>query len=276
MKRAMSSMMRGLPLLREQITSRDLKVASSEMNQFALRQLRTLTDTAKGPGNLDRQRGSSPLNASGSAQAESPSALAARQMFGAELLTENASSEHLACNRREESNPCVSGADLGKNACHPDELLCLKLDAEVTAEEFFHQAQGKRVVGQFVPTSRVSFAHVETEWDVGEIFSEAAEPKSRGSEGMRLASRVGAREAASQSISQSPLCASAGRLRAEAESRGWLSPKSSSALDNIKLGYAKLTRPELNALHYLLTRAKGTSRLAIDIDRIHKYLADQQ
>lgn len=128
----------------------------------------------------------------------------------------------------------------------------------MSAEEYFMQAQGEMAFGLFKPTSNVSFAHEEAEWDVADLLSDTPLP---------------VRRAIGPAPSQSALRMSVDRLCTEAETRRWLSPKSRSALEKLNRGDANLARSELNALDYLFARAMGISRLATDIDRIRNHVA---
>ncbi|TGR23332.1 MULTISPECIES: hypothetical protein [unclassified Mesorhizobium] len=160
---------------------------------------------------------------------------------------------------RTESKGLSSGAIPAIHDSSPDDLSRLELDAEVSAEEYFIQVQGETAVGFFEPTNNVSFAYEETEWDVADLLSDTQLP---------------APQAIGPASSLSTLRISVDRLRMEAETRRWLSPKSRSALEKLGRRDANLARSELNALDYLLARATGTSRLATDIERIQDHITN--
>lgn len=65
-----------------------------------------------------------------------------------------------------------------------------------------------------------------------------------------------------------PLKETVDRIRAEAERRGWLSPKSRSALDDLEKGVAELGMSERNALEYLLGRMSDASVLNAEVDQV--------
>lgn len=58
------------------------------------------------------------------------------------------------------------------------------------------------------------------------------------------------------------------KIDAEAERRGWLSPKSRLALDNLRNGAEELGTNERNALEYLLGRLSASSVLGAEIDQV--------
>lgn len=175
------------------------------------------------------------------------------------LLLRKAFSMDLKAARAEGKEPS-SGAVTVMHDSFPDDLSRLELDAEISAEEYFIQAQGETAVGFFEPTSNVSFAYEEAEWDVADLLSDTQLP---------------APQAIGPASSPNALRISVDRLRMEAETRGWLSPKSRSALEKLGCGDAILARSELNALDYLLARATGISRLATDIERIQDHIANR-
>lgn len=63
------------------------------------------------------------------------------------------------------------------------------------------------------------------------------------------------------------------KVRQEAERRGWLSPKSQSALEAVYGGTAPLHRGERNALDYLLGRLQDAGVLEDDISRLRAALS---
>lgn len=209
------------------------------------------------------------------------SALADRSSVDVATLAEKAISKPTALQRGAESTPHVLGETdpelnvvRGDSSCGDDPLR-LELEAEVSAEEYFRHLRGEAVVGHFVPIGHASFAHEETDWDVGDLQSEVSQLPALKPNEEPSANRLRARKTVSSARSQSPLGVSVDQLYAEVDSRRWLSPKSRSALEKLKRGKANLTRPELNALDYLLSRAKNISRLAPDIERIHVHIADK-
>ena len=93
------------------------------------------------------------------------------------------------------------------------------------------------------------------------------------------------RSAASQPVSQAmpsptqhadtrnPVTLAATRVRAEAGERGWISPKSSKALDVVEAGQRELTSSELNALEFLLDRMRSASILQDDVSQLSRAVA---
>jgi len=167
----------------------------------------------------------------------------------------------------------VSDAVPAEYASRPDDLLRFELEAEMRAEEYFHEARGKAAAGHFVAIEHVNFAHEETEWDVGDLLFEAHPPAPRPGENPP-AILLRARRTVGPASPQNSLRIAIERLHKEANIRSWLSPKSRSALEKLKRCDAKLVRSELNALEYLLSKATGISRLKGDIDRIRSHITD--
>lgn len=65
------------------------------------------------------------------------------------------------------------------------------------------------------------------------------------------------------------------KVRQEAGRRGWLSPKSQSALENLHAGRASLDRSERNALDYLLGRLSDAGVLTEDISHLQSTLTEE-
>jgi hypothetical protein len=70
------------------------------------------------------------------------------------------------------------------------------------------------------------------------------------------------------------LADAARKVRQEAERRGWLSPKSQSALEAVYGGAAPLDRGERNALDYLLGRLRDAGVLEEDISRLRAAMSE--
>ena len=70
-----------------------------------------------------------------------------------------------------------------------------------------------------------------------------------------------------------PVVLATTRVRAEAEERGWISPKSSKALKVIEEGKRELTRRERNALQYLLSKMQSASVLLEDVSQLLRIIA---
>lgn len=74
-------------------------------------------------------------------------------------------------------------------------------------------------------------------------------------------------------LSEVSLAEAARNVTQEAKRRGWLSPKSQSALENLAEGHAALERSERNALDYLLGRLSDSGLLAQDISELRAALS---
>lgn len=72
----------------------------------------------------------------------------------------------------------------------------------------------------------------------------------------------------------SPLADAVERICHATERRGWLSPKSRTALESLRSGHASLNRGERNALDYLLGRLSDTGTLRDDISQLRSALAE--
>lgn len=70
------------------------------------------------------------------------------------------------------------------------------------------------------------------------------------------------------------LANAAQKVRQAAGRRGWLSPKSQSALNNLHAGRASLDRGERNALDYLLGRLSDAGVLTEDISQLRSALSE--
>lgn len=70
------------------------------------------------------------------------------------------------------------------------------------------------------------------------------------------------------------LANAAQKVRQEAGKRGWLSPKSQSALETFRTGRASLVRGERNALDYLLGRLSDAGVLTKDISQLRSALTE--
>ncbi|MCK9538037.1 hypothetical protein [Dokdonella sp.] len=80
------------------------------------------------------------------------------------------------------------------------------------------------------------------------------------------------RDEAELSVSRASATAAILRVKMESKMRGWLSPKSQSALDALKDGRVALDRSERNALDYLLDRLSGAGVLPDDIKELQSVL----
>jgi hypothetical protein len=76
------------------------------------------------------------------------------------------------------------------------------------------------------------------------------------------------------SMSGSSMVDAARKVRQEAGKRGWLSPKSQSALETLQEGHAPLDRGERNALDYLLGKLSGAGVLADEISRLRAAMSE--
>lgn len=76
------------------------------------------------------------------------------------------------------------------------------------------------------------------------------------------------------SMSGSSMVDAARRVRQEAGKRGWLSPKSQSALETLQEGHNPLDRGERNALDYLLGRLRDAGVLEEDISRLRAAMSE--
>ncbi|MER9175298.1 hypothetical protein NKH72_17110 [Mesorhizobium sp. M0955] len=65
------------------------------------------------------------------------------------------------------------------------------------------------------------------------------------------------------------------RISIEAELRGWLSPKSRTALADLKQGSPELQTKERKALEYLLTRISSSSVLSGEIDQVRTAISER-
>lgn len=93
----------------------------------------------------------------------------------------------------------------------------------------------------------VQWEHDETDWKIEAVeFTPAANP-------------------ASKPRTQKDVRASAIRVRAIASSHGWLTPKSSRALEKLGNPKTKLDQSDVNALNYLLGRCANISDIAYDV-----------
>ena len=63
------------------------------------------------------------------------------------------------------------------------------------------------------------------------------------------------------------------RVRAEAGERGWISPKSSKALEVVVEGQRELTSSERNALDFLLKRMRSAAVLDDDVSQLKRAVA---
>ena len=77
-----------------------------------------------------------------------------------------------------------------------------------------------------------------------------------------------ARSADDELVAETSLADAAQNVRQEARRRGWLSPKSQSALEILAAGGTALERGERNALDYLLGRLSDAGVLAHDISKL--------
>lgn len=76
------------------------------------------------------------------------------------------------------------------------------------------------------------------------------------------------------SMSGSSIADAARKVRQEAGKRGWLSPKSQSALETLQEGHAPLDRGERNALDYLLGKLADAGVLADEIPRLRSAMSE--
>ena len=67
-----------------------------------------------------------------------------------------------------------------------------------------------------------------------------------------------------------PVVLAATRVRAEARKRGWISPKSSKALEAVVEGQRELVSSERNALDFLLKRMRSASVLHDDVSQLER------
>lgn len=75
-------------------------------------------------------------------------------------------------------------------------------------------------------------------------------------------------------VSGLSLADAARKVRQEAGKRGWLSPKSQSALETLQGGNASLDRGKRNALDYLLGRLSDADVMAEDISRLRAAMSE--
>lgn len=79
---------------------------------------------------------------------------------------------------------------------------------------------------------------------------------------------------AEPSVSGPSMADAARKVRQEAEKRGWLSPKSESALETLHGGTGSLDRGERNALDYLLGRLSDAGVMEEDISRLRAAMSE--
>lgn len=76
------------------------------------------------------------------------------------------------------------------------------------------------------------------------------------------------------SMSGSSMADAARKVRQEAGKRGWLSPKSQSALETLQEGHAPLDRGERRHIDYLLGKLSDAGVLANEIPRLRAAMSE--
>lgn len=128
-----------------------------------------------------------------------------------------------------------------------DGTLTADFQVETSAEEFFNNSHGERAKGTFHKVDVVRWEHDETDWKIEAVeFTPPANP-------------------AGKPRTQKDVRASAIRVHAIASSHGWLSPKSSRALEKLGNPKTKLDQSDVNALNYLLGRCANISEITHDV-----------
>ena len=97
----------------------------------------------------------------------------------------------------------------------------------------------------------------------------------RGSAGSESESQA-AQSPAELSEVGDPVALAATRVRAEARKRGWISPKSSKALESLVEGQGELKSSERNALDFLLERMRSASVLHDDVAQLGRAVASRE
>jgi hypothetical protein len=180
--------------------------------------------------------------------------------FGAEHMLKNnlsgqgrTESKSLDLHRLREACSATEFADVDPissdriNETVADGTLALDFQVETSAEEFFNNSHGERAKGTFHKVDVVRWEHDETDWKIEAVeFTPPANP-------------------AGKPRTQKDVRASAIRVRAIASSHGWLSPKSSRALEKLGNPKTKLDQSDVNALNYLLRRCANISEITYDV-----------
>jgi hypothetical protein len=163
----------------------------------------------------------------------------------------------------------MRGRAIDRGAGHPERWGLL--DA-LTEDALVQIAERPSIGGDHVLALAVAEAWLRAALHHGKAAMEDIMRRARFFDGV-FGVPEGSVDQAVHPLSEVSLAEAARNVTQEARLRGWLSPKSQSALENLAEGHAALERSERNAVDYLLGRLSDSGLLAQDISELRAALS---
>jgi hypothetical protein len=154
------------------------------------------------------------------------------------------------------------------------EIPIPNFEVEASAEDYFFTNQGQQARGIFQEVGSVRWDHDEADWQIEDFDFQPSDDVAIPSLPPSSASMNGDFHKTKRPT-QKELRSAKVQVRRIASERSWLSPKSSRALAKLGDKKAVLSRPETNALNYLLDRCAKVSELRDAVEILRHAGADQ-